>query len=294
MPAPLTAPPVIYLRDRFLDADEPAQVSLFDRAYLLGDSLFASLRVYGGVPVALARHVARLEGAAAELGLACPSAAALEQLARAACDKFMGEYGYLRITLSRGEQPAQGAGLGLSGLGVPVLSVVVRELASPPFPPATEIAPVTLRAAPAACQPPGWKLGSYALRVAMRREVEARGHGEGLVLGLDGAVVSGVASNVFVVRGGALTTPSLASGCRPGVTRELLLERLAAAGVAVEERAITLDDVRAADAAFFTSAVTPLLAARRFESRALDADAPGLAAARAALLAAIAEERGSA
>jgi len=294
VPAPLSAPPVIFLRDRFLEADEPATVSLFDRAYLLGDSLFASLRVYAGAPVGLGRHLARLEATAGELGLACPSAAAIEPIVRTACDRFVSEYGYLRITLSRGEMPPRAAGLGLTGLAAPVLSVVVRELGTPAFPAPTEVAPVTLRAVPAACQPPGWKLGSYALRVAMRREVEARGHGEGLVLGLDGAVVSGVSSNLFLARGDLLVTPALSSGCRPGVTRELLLERLRAAGAPVEERAVALEDLRAADGALFTSSVTPLLPVSRFESRALAPDHPCVARARAALLEAIAQERGPA
>lgn len=266
-------------------------MSLFDRAFLLGDSLFASLRVYGGTPFGLDRHVARLAASAEELGLACPVAAALEQLAQAACQRFAGEDGYLRITLSRGEHPGGAGGLGLAGLGAPVLSVVVRELAAPAFAPATEVAPVALRAIPAACHPPGWKLGSYGLRVAMRRELEARGHREGLVLGLDGAVVSGVSSNLFLARAGQLVTPWLASGCRPGVTREVLLERLRQADVPIVERAVSLGELRDAEGAFFTSSVTPMLPVSGFEGRALDPQAPLLARARAVFLEAVAHAR---
>ncbi len=286
---PLRAP-VVYLVDRFLAPDEPARVSLFDRGYLLGDSVFASLRVYAGWPFALDRHVSRFTAAAHALGLACPGAGELEALARAACARFVGESAYLRLTLSRGEG---GPGLALGGATAPVLSVVVRELASAPFPEPTPAAEVSLRAPPAACQDPAWTLGSYAARVAMRREAEARGHREGFGLALDGELVSGITSNVFVVRGATVMTPRLASGCRPGVTRERLLALLGEAGIPVQERRLTLAELRSADGAFFTSALTPVLPVGAFEGRPWGGSSPLIAQARALYEAAVARERGS-
>src|SRR4051812_38016135 len=40
-------------------------VSVFDRGFLYGDSVFETLRTYGGVPFELDRHLARLERSAA-------------------------------------------------------------------------------------------------------------------------------------------------------------------------------------------------------------------------------------
>ena len=51
--------PTVYLNDRFLDADEPATISLFDRGYLVGDGCFETLRAYGGVPFRLDAHIER-------------------------------------------------------------------------------------------------------------------------------------------------------------------------------------------------------------------------------------------
>ena len=50
-------------------APEAAQVPLLDRGYLLGDSVFATARAYGGRVFRLAAHVAALEAAAGGLGL---------------------------------------------------------------------------------------------------------------------------------------------------------------------------------------------------------------------------------
>ena len=80
-------------------------------------------------------------------------------------------------------------------------------------PPSCE--PVTL---PAACLDPSIKCGNYLPGILARRELDAAGMIEGVQLGVNGAV-SGTVSNIFLVRNGRLLTPSLSSGCLPGVTQ---------------------------------------------------------------------------
>lgn len=257
---------VVYLASRFLSEGEPARVSLFDRGYLLGDSVFASLRIVDGSPFALSMHLARFTAAAAGMGLDVPPVEELDRIAREACARFGGASGYMRITASRGE-----GGPGLTPTeGVPAcLSVVVRALTMAPFPSPTPAYVCSLRHPPAACLDPSWKVGSYAARVAMRREAEAREAREAIVLGVDGEVVSGIASNLFVLTRGAVLTPRLESGCRPGVTREVCLGLLHALGAPAREARLTRADLESADAIVFTSSLLPLLRASHFEGRAL-------------------------
>ncbi len=54
-------------------------------------------------------------------------------------------------------------------------------------------------------------------------------------------------------RTGLLTTPPLTSGCLAGITRELLLEWCAEAGIEIEQRAIPLADLAYAEEIFITS-----------------------------------------
>lgn len=61
---------------------------------------------------------------------------------------------------------------------------------------------------------------------------------EVIVLNQHGDVCGAVHANVFLSNGDRLITPPLSSGCRDGVTRALLLERLAASGIRAEERRI--------------------------------------------------------
>lgn len=257
---------VVYLDARFLGPEEHATVSLFDRGYLLGDSVFASLRTDGGLPFALSMHVARFSEAAAEWGIVTPDARAIEGIVHEACARFGTGPGYVRITASAGEG---GPGLVRPELLAPRFSVVVRALPSAPFPANAAVSVATLRHPPPACVDPRWKLGSYAPRIAMRREAEARATKEALVLAIDGELVSGIASNVFLVHRETVSTPRLASGCRPGVTREVCIALLRALGSEVTEARLDLDAARAADAIFFTSALLPILEASRLDDRAL-------------------------
>lgn len=281
-------PPVVFLGDRFLTRGETPTVSLFDRGYLLGDSVFASTRVEQGQPFALSLHLARFVAAARGLDLEVPSVAALTSIVDQACERFGGEQGYLRITTSRGEG---GVGLALAGATSPVLSVVVRELPNRPFPEPTAVGLATLRAAPAACFDPSWKVGSYAARVQMRREAEARGHREALVLGIGGELVSGIASNVFVVERGVFKTPPPAAGCRAGVTREVCMDLLARRGRRVVEAELFVEDVRRAEALFFTSALLPMLSASALDGAPFATDLPELTELRDALAAEVLRER---
>jgi branched-subunit amino acid aminotransferase/4-amino-4-deoxychorismate lyase len=58
-----------------------------------------------------------------------------------------------------------------------------------------------------------------------------------------------------------VSTPPLASGCLPGVTRELLLDVVRVPGISVLERTLTPADLERADQVFITSTTRDLLPA---------------------------------
>src|SRR5690606_6813863 len=61
------------------------------------------------------------------------------------------------------------------------------------------------------------------------------GADEALLANTVGALCEGTGSNVFVERDGELLTPALSTGCLAGITRELVLEWSAQAGLPVRE-----------------------------------------------------------
>ena len=60
-------------------------------------------------------------------------------------------------------------------------------------------------------------------------------------------------ANVFLVRGPRILTPPLASGCLPGITREVLREVIPAAGYTLEEQDLTPADLDSAEEVFISS-----------------------------------------
>jgi hypothetical protein len=59
--------------DGQLLAPEEAKVSVYDRGFLYGDSVFETIRTYGGRPFALDEHVRRLERSSELVGIQLPS-----------------------------------------------------------------------------------------------------------------------------------------------------------------------------------------------------------------------------
>lgn len=262
---------VVFLRDRFLDSTEEARVSLFDRGYLLGDSAFETLRAYHGRVFGLDAHVRRLGDALQALDIPSPTLpSSVASLAKEAVARLGVDDAYLRITVSRG---VGGAGIAITGEEVPTFSIVARpsrQLDPSVYQRGIPSTVVSARAVPAACLPTHLKTGNYLPNILARHELTQLGLLEGVRLSVDGEVVSGAVSNVFLLKDGRLVTPHRESGARLGVTREVVLELARAAGLAVDERAVRADELARADELFFTSTAIELLSVARLGDRAFD------------------------
>jgi branched-chain amino acid aminotransferase len=83
-----------------------AKVSVFDHGLTVGDGVFETLKLIGGRPFALGRHLARLHRSATGLGLDVPLS---DAKLRAAVDEVVAaagpDAGRLRITLTGGPGP---------------------------------------------------------------------------------------------------------------------------------------------------------------------------------------------
>ena len=249
-------------------------MSPFDHGLLVGDGVFETLRVYGGVPFAWRRHVERLEHSARALGLTVPDAATLRDAADAVLDANGLQEARLRITVTGGPAP-----LGSErGGSEPTVIVAASEARSWP---ATERVvtvpwPRNERGATA-----GLKTISYAENVRALAYAHARGGSEALFLNTIGDVCEATGSNVFLVVEDTLLTPPAESGCLLGVTRALVLELGEALGIPLAVRPIAPDALGDADEAFLTSSTRAVQPISHFDDLALP-KAPGPTTARLA------------
>jgi branched-chain amino acid aminotransferase len=251
----------VWLNGRMVRGAE-ATVSVFDRAFLLGDGLFETMRAMGGRIFRLDRHLARLQRGAGRLRLPLPAAA--PELARAIQETLQAnglEEAAVRLTVSRGPGPP---GPGIQEAGPAVVVIAARSFTGYPGrwyePGATAIISTVVKneRSPLCAV----KSISYAEHVLARTEAAERGADEALLVNTLGNLVEGSSTNMFAVVHGCLHTPDLASGCLPGITREAVLEIARKAGLTVREAPLAPATVAGWDEAFLTNSlldVAPLV-----------------------------------
>jgi branched-chain amino acid aminotransferase len=264
-------------------APEEAKVSVFDRGFLYGDSVFETIRTYAGRPFALERHLQRLARSAARVFIELP--VSLEQLAQEIEDAIVSAgnpESYVRLTLTRGAGESLGLDPALSRQPLRVL--IVTPLA-PPRPEAYRdgVSVVSYRTERVTdhSAAAGAKIGNYLTAVLANREVRKAGAAEALIVDGLGRVVEGATSNVFVVEAdGTLVTPPEEDGILLGVTRETLLEVAVELGVPVRFESLPLDRVKRAAEVFVSSSIRELLPVVMIDGEPVGSGAPGVTTLR--------------
>lgn len=268
---------------------ERARVAALDHGITVGDGVFETLKVFGGRPFALSRHLRRLRRSAAALDLAVPledselASAVAQTVTAVERDGAPGQgptAGRVRITVTGGPGP-----LGSDRFDV---SPTVLVAASPaaPWPLTTAVVTVPwVRNERGALV--GVKSTSYAENVKALTVAHRAGASEAIFANTVGSLCEGTGSNVFVVIDGRLLTPTLASGCLAGITRELLLEVVEV----TETDALRLGDLVLASEAFLTSSTRDVQAIATVDGTALAAPCPGPITAAAAHAFAALQER---
>jgi len=243
---------------------DPATASLHwsDHGITVGDGVFETIKLVGGRPFALTRHLARLARSAAGLGLAPPVDEVLHDAVSAVAGAWGDAPGRLRLTLTGGPGP-MGSSRGTEG---PTLLVTAGPMTVDRSPTDVIVVPWTRNEHGALA---GLKTTSYAENVVALARAEAAGASEALFANTAGMVCEGTGTNVFVGFGDRLVTPPLSSGCLAGVTRALVLESLAAAGAPAVEDDIPLAELAAADEAFLVSTGRDVQPIRRLDGRDL-------------------------
>lgn len=271
-----------------------ARVSVFDRGFLYGDSVYEVVRTYRGRPFELPAHLRRLSHSAERIGLRLPwdarrteaellralEAARGEDPADPAAAPWNAGERYARIVMTRG---AGEIGLDPSLAVDPKAIVIVLPLHAPPLSAYREGVAVRVvgveHVSPQAVDPTA-KTGNYLSHVLALREARARGAHEALMLDRDGFVTEGTTSNVFVVRRGAVLTPPLAAGILEGVTRGIVIGLTRELGLPLREEGLRPPDIEESEEIFITSSAREVLPVTRFGDRPVGPGRPGPVTAR--------------
>jgi branched-chain amino acid aminotransferase len=258
--------------DGVLHAPEEARVSVYDRGFLYGDSVFETIRTYGGEPFALGEHLARLGRSALKIGFELPiSATDLALEVRRAVRAARNDESYVRVTVTRGSGPL---GLDPALARAPLRVILVEPLAPPPAALYREGArAVTTRVDRPADAAPGAKVGNYLASLLALQAARAQGAHEAILLDARGHVLEGATSNVFFVHEGELITAPEDAGILAGITRAQVIELAEELGIPV--RLVAFAPTLPAQEAFLTSSLRELVPLAQVDDRRVGDGLPG-------------------
>lgn len=261
--------PVAYLNGAFLPIGE-ARVSPLDRGFLFADAVYESIAVYGGRPLLLDEHLARLARNLSELQIASPLApAAWRGLVGELVDRNGGgDVGiYIQVT--------RGADTGRNQLFPQDVAATVFAMASPLAP--LDLAAAGVRAVTGADL--RWsrcdiKTTALLPNVLQRQAASVAGAGEMIML-RDGFVTEGSSSSVVLVERQMLCSRPGGNEVLPGTTIRLIRELAAGLGFGYREEPISEGRLRKADEIWLTAALRGVAPVTHLDGQPVGNGAPG-------------------
>ena len=243
--------PYAYVNGQFLPLEE-ARIHVTDLAFLRGYGIFDFLRVMAGQPIFLDDHLDRFKRAAQEMDLSMPESRAnlrhiIAELIRLNPHELLG----IKLILTGGYSPD-----GFTPAEHSNFLVLANPFVFPDAGPGLTLMSYEYRR-----EIPAVKTLSYIPPIRMLPQLK-RLQANDFLYHWDGLLSESSRSNVFIVKDQALITPH--SGILPGITRKHILE--VCRGVfAVEERAVTLEEVLGADEVFMTSSNQRIMPIRQID-----------------------------
>ena len=256
---------------------ERAVVSVFDRGFLYGDSVFEALRTHHGRLTFLDAHLERLEQSAARVFIPVPvPRATLAAEVLAAVQAHASAESYVRLMITRGA--ARSLGLDPELAEAPCRVVIVTALKLPPrevYERGIEAITFRVERPSDAVSVSSAKIGNYLASVLAMRKARELGASEALLEDAAGSILEGSTSNVFAVFDGKLVTPPENAAILPGITRRCVLELAREAGIATELAPVSRPSLARADEVFITSSIREVVPIVKLDGQPVGSGTPG-------------------
>lgn len=264
----------VYVNGNWL-AEDQATISVFDRGFLMADGVYEVTTVVDGKLIDFPGHIARLDRSLSELDL--PSPATSEEL----------------LALHREIVARNGVVDGRIYLQVTRGNPGDRDFV---FPDPAKTAPSLVMFTQTAARPEDSADAKRGLKVISvpdirwsRRDIKtvqllypsmakmmARKAGADDAWFIeDGLVTEGTSNNAWIVKGGRIVTRALSHDILHGITRAAVMRYAEEAQLQVEERSFSLEEAKAADEAFITSASAFVMPVVEIDGTALGSGRPG-------------------
>jgi D-alanine transaminase len=244
---------IVYLDGNYMPMEE-ARISPMDRGFLFGDGIYEVVPSYGGRMVGFTPHIDRMQDGLEAIGI---KLAWGEAEWRAVCEELMARNGggnlgiYLHVSRGADTRRFHAYPEGVA----PTIYAFTFDI--PPSPVADKTTTKTYTVTTALDL--RWRrcnIKSTALlgNVMHFNQGYQGGNNETILYNDEGELTEASACNVFVVKDGVIATPDTDHQILPGITRKLLIDILRADGtLPIEERVVTMDELRDADEVWLSS-----------------------------------------
>ena len=244
---------------------DDSNVHILSHTLHYGTGVFEGVRAYqtskGGAIFRLEDHTSRLFNAATKLNINIPYS--VKEINEAQIDVLKAnnlEEAYIRPIVYLGNE---GLGLRAKDLSVNV-AVAAWEWPSYMDPVAKEKGISVIKSSYKQYENPlhsGNKIiGTYFSNTMALHEALDKGADEAIMMDMNGFISEGSGENVFIVKEGAILTPTT-NHCLNGITRQSVLQIAKDLSISVHEEDLTYEDLKNADEAFFTGTaveITPI------------------------------------
>ena len=262
--------------NREMFSEREARISVFDRGFLFGDSVYEVTLARDRVPLFLERHFDRLWCSAEALSMPLQfSREDLRSEIQKGLDLLAQNEAYIRLVITRGEGP-----IGLAPELATRQNLVIFFKEFPPTPKewyreGVHMHMVAKEAYSWGGMSPSIKSGNYLHNILATHKAKEKGLFDAILVNHLGHVTEGTTSNIWIVREGTVFTPPLKAGLLSGVTRAILLTLGREDGLAMKEENFTPETLKTADEVFFSSSTRELVPITKVDHQTIGHGHPG-------------------
>ncbi len=252
-----------------------AKVSVFDSSVQGGDAVWEGLRVYDGRIADLDAHLDRLFDSAHAMAFTeVPSREEVKSAIFETLEANGMRHGvHIRLTLTRGMKTSSGMSPRFNQYG-PCL-IVLAEWKAPVYDQSgIRLITSSIRRNNPQCIDSKIHHNNLINNILAKIEANHAGADDALMLDLNGFVSETNATNVFLIKRGAVLTPH-ADSCLPGITRGAVIQIARAEGIPLVERNISLAEVYTAGEMFTTGTMGELSPVLEVDGRRIGAGKRG-------------------
>ena len=250
----------VWLDGELVDQNQ-AMVSVYDHGLLYGDGCFEGIRAYNGRILKLASHLRRMYDSAKRIRLTpAYTPQQIDQAIRQTLAANQMKDAYIRLMFTRGVGT-----LGLHPFRCPKPGTIIITDKIQLYPPelydsGMKVIVAKRRRIPIECLDPAIKSLNYLNNILAKIEAIDAGVLEAIMLNMDDEVSECTGDNIFVIKGGVISTPETGAGILHGITRQFVINEIAPAlNRKVQERRLALDDVLNADEVFLTGTAAEII-----------------------------------